>query len=265
MARRFPFFVFILISLTDKDLTFGHRINSMYSFFQYKLNEVAISINDIAVLMGYEPDSVPEPVYGMIQTGLAESHQFCDIRGGFGIFDTVHIDPKHYTIQVNEQIFHTGKIVATQLKEAKKVALFIGTAGAGISEHAQNISKKGDLLQGYIFDVIGSVVVEKAIEQIQIELINHIKQDGLSVSNRFSPGYCDWQVAEQQKLFSLFPPGFCGVTLSDSMLMNPIKSVSGIIGIGAGLKQTGAQCNWCHDPNCIYGKIRRQKKALKKI
>lgn len=237
----------------------------MYRDFQFKLSEVTVDINDIAVLMGYEPDTVPEPVYGMVQTALAESNQYCDIRGGFGIFDAVHIDPKNYTIQVNNQIFHTGKIVATQLNEAKKVALFIGTAGSGISEHAQNTSKKGELLQGYIFDVIGSVVVEKAIEQIQEELTTLIKIEGFSVSNRFSPGYCDWKVTEQQKLFSLFPPGFCGITLSDSMLMNPIKSVSGIIGIGAGLKQTGAQCNWCHDANCIYGKIRRQKKALKKI
>jgi len=232
----------------------------MYREFQYKLNELTVDINDIAVLMGYEPDTVPEPVYGMIQEGLAESHQHCDIRGGFGIFDAVHINTHDQTIQIHDQIFLTGRIVASQLKNAKKVAVFIGTAGAGISEHAQYISKNGDLLQGYIFDVIGSVVVEKAIGQIQEELITLIKKEGLSVSNRFSPGYCDWKVADQQKLFSLFPHGFCGVTLSDSMLMNPIKSVSGIIGIGAGLKQTGAQCNWCHDSNCIYGKIKRQKK-----
>jgi hypothetical protein len=46
-------------------------------------------------------------------------------------------------------------------------------------------------------------------------------------------------VAEQHKLFSLLPPGICGITLSDSALMHPIKSVSGITGIGKHCKQKG--------------------------
>jgi len=76
----------------------------------------------------------------------------------------------------------------------------------------------------------------------------------------FSPGYCNWSMAEQQKLFSLLPPGFCGIQLSPSSLMHPIKSVSGIIGIGTSCKQKGYQCEWCNDKDCIYGRIRRQKK-----
>ena len=112
---------------------------------------------------------------------------------------------------------------------------------------------------GYIFDVIGSVAVEKATEKIQEILKGELLKSKLGITDRFSPGYCEWNVAEQQKLFQLMPRGFCGVSLSQSSLMNPIKSVSGIIGIGTGLKEKGYQCQWCSDVNCIYGQIKRKK------
>ena len=100
--------------------------------------------------------------------------------------------------------------------------------------------------------------------KIQKELELDLRVKNLQISDRYSPGYCEWSVAEQQKLFSLLPENFCGISLSDSSLMTPIKSVSGIIGIGKDLKQKGYQCNWCNDQNCIYGRIKRQKKDLKK-
>ena len=126
-------------------------------------------------------------------------------------------------------------------------------------EYSKKISSDKDPLLGYIYDVLGSVVVEKATDKMENRLQESLRSENLNLSDRFSPGYCDWLVAEQKKLFELLPSDFCQVSLSDSCLMSPIKSVSGFIGIGAGLKQSGYQCNWCSDENCIYGKIRRKK------
>jgi len=81
---------------------------------------------------------------------------------------------------------------------------------------------------------------------------------GLHVSESFSPGYCSWDVAEQHKLFSFFPTNFCGITLSDSSLMKPVKSVSGIIGIGSDLNRKVHHCLICNDKTCMYGRIRRE-------
>jgi len=75
---------------------------------------------------------------------------------------------------------------------------------------------------------------------------------GLKVSNRYSPGYCTWDVSEQKKLFSFFPDRFAGITLSDSSLMNPIKSVSGIAGIGKDIKHLGYVCDNCTVVDCVF-------------
>jgi len=81
---------------------------------------------------------------------------------------------------------------------------------------------------------------------------------GKMITNRFSPGYCGWDVAEQHKLFGFFKDNFCGITLTESALMKPVKSVSGIIGIGRDVKYAPYQCHACEDKNCIYRNRKRQ-------
>jgi hypothetical protein len=46
---------------------------------------------------------------------------------------------------------------------------------------------------------------------------------------RYSPGYCGWDISGQRKLFAFLHPDRIGLTLRDSFLMEPLKSVSGLI------------------------------------
>ena len=74
----------------------------------------------------------------------------------------------------------------------------------------------------------------------------------MSITNRYSPGYCVWHLKEQKSLFSLLPAEYCNITLTDSCLMQPIKSVSGLIGIGANGKQKTYLCSICELSHCLY-------------
>lgn len=87
---------------------------------------------------------------------------------------------------------------------------------------------------------------------IQRNLTEQMLKNGLKTTNRYSPGNCDWPVDDQNKLFKFFPENFCGVSLSDSALMNPIKSVSGVIGIGKNTSFHKNVCSICKNINCIY-------------
>jgi cobalamin-dependent methionine synthase I len=117
---------------------------------------------------------------------------------------------------------------------------------------SRNSMKSGDLLRGSVYDVIGSEVVEAAAAMMQEELRKEVAVCGMKITNRFSPGYCGWDVAEQHKLFSFFNDNFCGIILTESALMNPVKSVSGLIGIGEHVRYVPYQCHLCDDRNCIY-------------
>ena len=70
---------------------------------------------------------------------------------------------------------------------------------------------------------------------------------------RYSPGYGDLSLESQKQVFALLnPPKYIGVTLNDSLLMSPSKSVTGIIGIGGCDKKE--DCANCNLENCEYRK-----------
>ncbi|KAB2838638.1 MAG: hypothetical protein F9K45_11080, partial [Melioribacteraceae bacterium] len=105
------------------------------------------------------------------------------------------------------------------------------------------------------------------VEACANALHEHIKEkmlrNNLKTTNRYSPGYCNWKVNEQHLLFSLLPKNFCGIKLTDSALMLPIKSISGIIGIGEKVKYSEYSCNECNIKDCTYRTITVRKKSTK--
>ena len=87
---------------------------------------------------------------------------------------------------------------------------------------------------------------------IQEKFGNAMKASGHKITNRYSPGYCGWKTSEQFMLFRIFPENFCGVRLTESALMKPIKSISGVIGIGSHVEYHEYHCDLCDAVNCMY-------------
>ena len=120
---------------------------------------------------------------------------------------------------------------------------------------SKELYKSGDSVLAYLIDSIASETVEMAMDIIQDKLADQMKQKKMHITNRFSPGYCGWKLSEQKELFSLLPEGFCGISLNPSFLMVPIKSVSGIIGIGKDVKNNVYPCKLCDMKDCIKRRI----------
>jgi len=204
--------------------------------------------------MGYQTGTAPEPVTLLINEIREELLPLGDIRAEYRVFQRIILSREEKTLQVEGVTFNVKPIIYRQIKEAEEAALFICTAGPVIGEMSRNSMKSGDLLKGYVYDVIGSEVVEAAADMMQEGLRKSMAALGKEITNRFSPGYCGWDVAEQHYLFSFFKDNFCGITLTESALMNPVKSVSGLIGIGEHVKYAPYQCHLCDDKNCVYRK-----------
>jgi len=81
--------------------------------------------------------------------------------------------------------------------------LFVFIAGKGIELQARKYLVGSDPVKGYIYDVIGSLVVETAIDKMQESIEIEMKQYELKITSRYSPGYCGWPVTDQ-KNSSLF-------------------------------------------------------------
>jgi hypothetical protein len=202
--------------------------------------------------MGYLPGNAPEPVTELIQELSEELMPMSSIKAEYRVFNNVRLLSEDKTVEIRGVMFNVQPVIFRQIKESEDMALFICTAGPYIGEMSRRCMKDGDLLRGYVYDVIGSEVVENAADRLQQEIKRAAAEEGKNISNRFSPGYCGWDVAEQHKLFSFFKDNFCAITLNDSALMNPVKSVSGLIGIGRNVKYASYQCHICDNKNCMY-------------
>jgi len=202
--------------------------------------------------MGYLPGNAPGPVTELIQEVSEELIPLGGLKAEYRVFNNIRLWPEDKAVEIEGVVFFVKPIIYRHLKQAEDLALFICTAGPAVGEMSRKSMKEGDLLRGYVYDVIGSEVVESAADRIQEELKKAQGARGKNISNRFSPGYCGWDVADQHKLFSFFKDNFCGIRLAESALMNPIKSVSGLIGIGRDVKYSPYQCHLCDSKKCIY-------------
>ena len=150
--------------------------------------------------------------------------------------------------------FDMGKIILRQLRGSEAYALFVCTSGTEYEEYQQHLKEQGDMVRVFIADALGSVIAEKCADQMEATLQENIDKLGWHHTNRFSPGYCGWHVSQQQLLFPLFEGHTCGVQLTDSSLMVPIKSVSGIIGIGKKVRKLDYTCGLCDFQQCYKRK-----------
>ena len=224
--------------------------------FEFSFQELNITPDLIEEMMGYPAAQSPEPFPDMIARALEQGPELCRIRGSLTLTERFIVDDKEGYFSFEDTTFNVETKMLKQLKNSNGGAIFICTAGPGIGEKSRELMADGDLMEGYILDVLGSVTVEAAIDRIQNILVTELEERGLKVTNRYSPGYCGWALSEQQKLFALFPDGHCGIRLSDSCLMEPVKSVSGVLGYGVHVKKHLHECQLCELQTCIYRNIR---------
>jgi hypothetical protein len=176
--------------------------------------------------------------------------------GGFSIFP-IHADSARQLVEVHANdnvLLLSGEMITPAFEGASHCAVFAASIGEGVEKEGERLSSQGNILQGYFADLFGSAAAERAAEFVHERVREYAVSEGMGSGNRYSPGYCGWDVSDQHKLFSLFPAGFCGISLKDSSMMVPVKSVSGIIPLGAGVVHKPYLCAVCTRKGCIYKK-----------
>jgi hypothetical protein len=216
---------------------------------QVRFDSLKIDRRELYLLTGYG-DGVPDrPFVDMIDGMIDELAGCCTPEYGYVIHPGRQIDHEH--LLIDETVLQPGKIITASLREAEYFAVFVTTVGQGFDQWNRASQPEDDMVRAFFADSLGSVLAEACAKVMLERLEREMMTQGLFVSNSYSPGYCDWKLMEQRKLFAFFPEQFCGVTLTDSCLMLPIKSVSGIVGIGKGVKKRLYSCEVCTMENCV--------------
>ncbi|HXH82306.1 MAG TPA: hypothetical protein VNN07_05180 [Candidatus Tectomicrobia bacterium] len=134
------------------------------------------------------------------------------------------------------------------------VALAICTIGDRLEARVGALWDARELPLAAMLDSVGSGAVESLAEHVNDLLCQQGLRAGLRVTNRVSPGYGAWDVAEQATLFRLCPGDPIGVTLNEASFMTPTKSISLLAGAGtrARVDHYFSQCARCWMRECAY-------------
>ena len=144
-------------------------------------------------------------------------------------------------------------------RKSSYLALFAVTLGSVLSEKVIELFDNGDYALGYMLDSVSSFAADRLSVLIARNLQSELagKESGTSTLQvlSYSPGYCGWHISGQKKLFEVLRMQEIGITLNESCLMSPIKSVSGVLIAGPGKIHEFANsypfCDTCRTKSCI--------------
>lgn len=121
-----------------------------------------------------------------------------------------------------------SEALAKNLQGCTSVLLLAVTAGVGID---RLIAKYGRIApsKALMFQAIGAELVEQACDRFCEE---YAQEQRCRLRPRFSPGYGDLPLESQKNLFAVLDCARrIGLTLNDSLLMSPSKSVTAFVGV----------------------------------
>jgi hypothetical protein len=198
--------------------------------------------------LGYARGALPAPAMAeRIARIVDDALPRLQPRGVYALYAVTHRTA--HSLQL-ESVTISGSI-GEYLKDAERVAVFAATVGEEISQFAAEAGKSGDAFAAWIIDAVGSWAAEAAAEALMARIRPHLgEQQALTL--RYSPGYCGMEMAQQRKLFALVQTDAIGVTLLPSLLMHPLKSISGLVGLApqAAIQQYRSPCEICPRTTC---------------
>jgi hypothetical protein len=157
-------------------------------------------------------------------------------------------------------------VVGRVYPRAEGLALFVATLGEALPERIRKLFDEDALAEGWMLDAVASagadLLADRLAERYRLKLVAR----GLGHARvlPYSPGYCGWPTRGQRPLFDALRPEEIGVTLNDSCLMSPIKTVSGVLVAGPGtahkFRPDFPFCEDCRTHECG----RRMASVLKK-
>ncbi len=212
--------------------------------------------------LGWRGTQIPAPLEDLIERCMAEACRLARPRYVYRRFPIsreagkIRLLGTPYTLD--------GADIRTHLAGCDELYLLCATLGLIIDTEIRRrtITAPEEAL---ILDACATAAIEKTADAAEAEIAGICRRENQGITWRFSPGYGDLPLSAQKWILSLMDaPRKLGLTLTESLLMTPGKSISAVIGVSllpaapASGEESGNKKNPCERcPNretCAYRK-----------
>ncbi|MFC2070583.1 vitamin B12 dependent-methionine synthase activation domain-containing protein [Chloroflexota bacterium] len=212
---------------------------------------LTIDRNQLLNQIGYDDSyQMSSKIKSLVDGYLDNYHNLIESSFSYVIKDIESIQESQIILE--DSIILQSSILARLLERCEQTVIFALTIGNHLEDMTAYLADNGHVLQATVLDAIGSNATEQLAFYVEDVIGKLVGYNGLVISRRFSPGYCDWDVSQQEMIFRALQEEPIDIRLTEEYLMLPRKSISGIIGIGSSNNaiESYNPCSTCQATDC---------------
>ena len=212
-----------------------------------KLEE--ISQKEILRYLGYGNTAPDERVTTLMKECIQEILQQCSMRHIYRKFCCSH-HQNHIAIGT---MHIESKNLAKNLADCEEAILFAATLGPQADMLLKRYNRL-DMSKAVVMQAAAAAIIEEYCDQCQEEIRKLAAKEQKFLRPRFSPGYGDFALTHQKDFIALLDcPKKIGLTVTESLLLAPSKSVTAVIGLSQKDKHCHTKgCETCEKINCAF-------------
>ncbi len=208
-----------------------------------------MEIKEVLRYLGYENNSADEVVVNRINECISLIPK--NFKCTYKIFD-MNIDDNK--VIVNNNFVVDSKNLAKNLKECDKVIIFAATLGIEMDILIKKYSSI-DMSYAVILQAVAAACIEDFIDEKVKDIANNL--DNKYLRPRFSAGYGDFDISYQKDIINILNASkSIGLSVTDSFMLVPTKSVTAFIGISDIDNNCNVKgCELCSKKDCKFRRI----------
>ena len=200
--------------------------------------------------LGYGKNAVNDILNSEIDACISEMTDAIDFRACYTISPLAANDN---TIEFSSFKVESQKLFAN-LKGCSFAIVFVATVGINADRLIQKYAAVSQT-KAFVLNAVGTAAIEAFCNYLESYFTDEYKNETKFLRPRFSPGYGDFSIKYQTNILQLCQSyRKIGVSLTESLMMIPTKSVSAVIGVSnKNFKICKNKCDDCTQKHCVYG------------
>ncbi|MBQ6595540.1 MAG: Vitamin B12 dependent methionine synthase activation subunit [Clostridia bacterium] len=212
--------------------------------------EISVSVPQVLRYLRYRGDTVDPETESAVREAIRRLRACAEPRHTERLFPLAMADAETAVIGGIEL---KSRSLSRNLSGCREAWLMAATLGLGPDRAIARAQAEGNMAGAMILQAAGAAMIEEVCDGVNARLRRETAERGLCLRPRFSPGYGDLSLSCQPALFRLLRvQQTLGITLTESLLMVPTKSVTALIGVSEEPCSVPEGCSACGRQDCPY-------------
>lgn len=200
--------------------------------------------------LGYGRHAADDRTLAMIADSFAGLKASSGRKSIYRIFNLQQSTDERFTVGTTVM---RSKGLGRNLKGCTKIVLFGATLGLEADRLIARFSLT-DMAKAVILQACAAALLEEYCDECQESIAGELKEEGLYLRPRFSPGYGDFDIKYQIPIMGMLDCAKrIGLTMTRSFMMTPTKSVTAVMGASPLKEKCHIKgCEACGKKDCMY-------------